>query len=59
MTINRQWLLKARPHGMVGPANFEYRETPVPTISDQQILVKNRYLSFDPTQRNCMVDKPG
>jgi NADPH-dependent curcumin reductase CurA len=59
MTINRQWLLTARPHGMVGPANFEYRETPVPTISDGQILVRNRYLSFDPTQRNWMVDKPG
>lgn len=59
MRMNRQWLLKARPHGMVGPANFEYRETPIPTISDQQILVKNRYLSFDPTQRNWMVDKPG
>ena len=28
MTINRQWLLAARPHGMVGPDNFSYREAP-------------------------------
>ena len=59
VTINRQWLLKARPHGMVGEANFEYRETSIPTVGDGEILVKNRYLSFDPTQRNWMVDKPG
>ena len=59
MTINRQWLLAARPDGMIGPQNFEYAETPIPSISSGQILVKNLYLSFDPTQRNWMVDRPG
>jgi len=59
MTINRQWLLAARPHGMVGPQNFEYAETAIPTVESGQILVKNLYLSFDPTQRNWMVDRPG
>ncbi len=59
MTINRQWLLAARPDGMSGPQNFEYAETPIPSISSGQILVKNLYLSFDPTQRNWMVDRPG
>jgi NADPH-dependent curcumin reductase CurA len=59
MTVNRQWLLAARPDGMIGPQNFEYVETPMPTISSGQILVKNLYLSFDPTQRNWMVDRPG
>ncbi len=59
MTINRQWLLAARPDGMIGPQNFEYVETPIPTTSSGQILVKNLYLSFDPTQRNWMVDRPG
>ena len=34
MTLNRQWLLKARPHGMIGPNNFEYTETPIPQIGD-------------------------
>ena len=59
MTINRQWLLAARPDGMIGPQNFEYAETPILSISSGQILVKNLYLSFDPTQRNWMVDRPG
>ncbi len=59
MTVNRQWLLAARPDGMIGPHNFEYTETPVPEITSGQILVKNLYLSFDPTQRNWMVDRPG
>ena len=59
MTINRQWLLAARPDGMIGPQNFEYAETLIPSISSGQILVKNLYLSFDPTQRNWMVDRPG
>jgi len=59
MTLNRQWLLKARPHGMIGPDNFEFTETPIPQIGDGEILVQNQYLSFDPTQRNWMVDRPG
>lgn len=59
MTINRQWLLAARPDGMIGPQNFRYVETPIPTIGSGEILVKNLYFSFDPTQRNWMVDRPG
>ena len=59
MTMNRQWILKARPHGMIGPQNFEYVETTIPSVSDGQILVNNKYFSFDPTQRNWMVDRPG
>ena len=58
MTINRQWLLAARPHGMVGPQNFSYHEAQVPTITDGQLLVKNRVFSFDPTQRGWMMDAP-
>ena len=46
MTINRQWILKARPHGMIGPKNFKYVETAVPKVSEGQILVKNQYFSF-------------
>ena len=59
MTINRQWLLVARPAGMIGPQNFEYAESPIPTLSAGEVLVKNLFLSFDPTQRNWMVDRPG
>ncbi len=58
MNVNRQWVLKARPRGMVGPHNFEYRETPIPKIGENEVLVRNLYLSFDPTQRGWMEDRP-
>jgi NADPH-dependent curcumin reductase CurA len=44
---------------MIGPQNFGYVETAIPEISNGEVLVKNLYLSFDPTQRNWMVDRPG
>lgn len=57
MMTNRQWLLAKRPHGLVGPDNFEYVENPVPEPGDGEVLVRNLYLSFDPTQRGWMVDR--
>lgn len=55
--MNRQWLLRKRPHGMVGEENFEYVETPIPEPGEGQVLVRNKYLSFDPTQRGWMEDR--
>ena len=57
MTTNRQWLLAERPSGMVGPHNFKYAETPIPEPKSDEVLVKNLFLSFDPAQRNWMVDR--
>ena len=57
MTTNRQWLLAKRPHGLVGPDNFEYVEGPVPEPGDGEVLVRNLYFSFDPTQRGWMEDR--
>ena len=31
MTTNRQWLLRERPTGLVGPDHFEQVETDLPT----------------------------
>ena len=56
--VNRQWVLAKRPHGKVGKANFEYREGRIPKPRDGQVLIKNLYLSFDPTQRGWMEDRP-
>ncbi|MBX3415081.1 MAG: NADP-dependent oxidoreductase [Pirellulales bacterium] len=56
--INRQWRLKTRPKGMVSEANFEYREEPIPTPRNGQILVRNLYLSFDPAMRAWLWDRP-
>ncbi len=58
MNTNRQWLLAKRPHGMVGEENFEYVENPIPEPGDGEVLVRNLYLSFDPTQRGWMEDRP-
>src|SRR5919198_1554903 len=52
--VNRQWLLKERPTGMVEPSNFELREADVPEPADGQFLVQNLYLSLDPAMRTWM-----
>lgn len=58
--INRQWLLKRRPRGMVSVEDFEYCEAPmpVPDTAAGEILVKNLFLSFDPAMRGWMDDVP-
>lgn len=58
MNTNRQWLLAKRPHGMVSKDNFEYVETPIPQPGPGEVLVRNLYFSFDPTQRGWMEDLP-
>jgi hypothetical protein len=52
--INRKWVLGSRPDGMPGRENFEWREDPVPEITEGQFLVRNLYLSCDPAQRAWM-----
>ncbi len=47
---NRQWLLAKRPDGTIGPANFRWHESTIPTPTEGQFLVRNLWLSFDPTQ---------
>ncbi len=57
-TINRQWLLRRRPEGMVSVDDFEYREVPVPEpdLAAGEILVRNLYLGFDPAMRGWITD---
>jgi NADPH-dependent curcumin reductase CurA len=49
--INRQWRLAARPIGLIKESDFEWHEEPVPTPRDNEILVRNIYLSLDPANR--------
>ena len=51
---NRQWLIAARPRGLVKESDFRWNETGVPPIKDNQILVRNIVFSFDPTQLGWM-----
>lgn len=57
MNTNRQWLLAKRPHGIVTKDNFDYVESPIPEPGDGEVLVRNLFLSFDPTQRGWMEDR--
>src|ERR1022692_1252528 len=51
---NRQWLLAARPHGMIKESDFRWNETAVPPLKDGEVLIRNLAFSFDPTQRGWM-----
>ncbi|WP_338421863.1 NADP-dependent oxidoreductase [Nostoc flagelliforme] len=54
--INRQFLLAARPVGDIKESDFEYREEPIPSPKDDEVLVRTIYLSLDPTNRIWMSD---
>ncbi|HEY6420107.1 MAG TPA: NADP-dependent oxidoreductase [Candidatus Binataceae bacterium] len=51
---NRQWLLAARPQGLIKETDFSLNETTVAPLADGQVLVRNLAFSFDPTQRGWM-----
>lgn len=54
---NRQWVLRQRPAGAITPDCLELKSGPVPEIADGQLLVRNLYLSLDPTNRIWMSDR--
>ena len=47
---NRRWLIEKRPEGPVGPHNFRWTESGIPSPGEGKMLVRNLWLSFDPTQ---------
>ena len=51
---NRQWLLAARPHGLIRESDFRWNETTIAPLKDGEVLVRNLAFSFDPTQRGWM-----
>ncbi len=55
---NRQWLLKSRPVGMVKESDFELKSAPIPKAGAGQILVRNRWLAFEPAMRGWIDDRP-
>ena len=52
--MNRRWILARRPRGAVGPDDFRRDEAAVPEPADGFLLVRNHFLSIDPTQRGWM-----
>jgi NADPH-dependent curcumin reductase len=51
---NRQWLLAARPQGIIKETDFRWNESTVPSPKDGELLIRNLAFSFDPTQRGWM-----
>jgi NADPH-dependent curcumin reductase len=49
--VNHQWRLVARPVGMLKESDFKWTEEPVPSPGENQVLVRNLYLSLDPANR--------
>jgi NADPH-dependent curcumin reductase len=47
---NRRWLVEKAPDGPVGPQNFRWTESAIPSPGEGLMLVRNLWLSFDPTQ---------
>jgi NADPH-dependent curcumin reductase CurA len=53
---NRVWRLRSRPVGPVKDTDLELCVESIPTIGEGQLLVKNLYISIDPTHRIWMTD---
>jgi len=51
MPLNQMWKLTSRPVGRFKPEDFTWAEEPLPDPQDGQVLVRQVYLSLDPTNR--------
>ena len=57
MPVNRQWILKKRPVGDIAPGDLEFVERPLRDLEQGELLIRNIYLSLDPTNRIWMSDQ--
>jgi NADPH-dependent curcumin reductase CurA len=58
MTLNRRFLLQARPIGMPKPEDFALVQTTLPTPAPGEFIIRNHFASLDPAQRGWMDDIP-
>ncbi|MDH3641604.1 MAG: NADP-dependent oxidoreductase [Gammaproteobacteria bacterium] len=54
--INRQYLLAARPDGLLKETDFAYHESPIPEPGDGQVLVRILMVAVEPALRGTMVE---
>jgi NADPH-dependent curcumin reductase CurA len=54
---SREIRLKSRPEGMPTADNFELATAELPAPSQDELLVKNLYMSVDPYMRGRMIDR--
>lgn len=55
--VNRQFLLAARPKGMVRESDLKYSEAEVPVVRAGEVLIRTRYISLDPSMRGQMENR--
>jgi NADPH-dependent curcumin reductase CurA len=56
---NRQWILKRRPSGEIRDGDLVFETHPVPKAGEGQVVVRNEWLSLDPTNRIWMSEMDG
>ena len=54
---NRQVWLRARPNGIPMAEDFAIRAAAIPALGEDQILVRNSFVSVDPAMRGWIADK--
>ena len=52
--INKQWILKSFPRGDIADTDLVLEESNLREIGEQEILIRNIYLSLDPANRGWM-----
>ena len=58
-TVNRQWTVAERPVHGLDLSHFGYREVPVKTPKDGEILLRSHYLNLAPVMRMYMMEGGG
>jgi NADPH-dependent curcumin reductase CurA len=56
-TMSKRWILKRRPEGEIRQGDLEFVEAPLPEPADGEVVIRNIYLSLDPTNRIWMSDQ--
>lgn len=54
---NRRWVLRKRPQADITSEHLELVTQPVPELATDQVLIRNIYLSLDPTHRLWMSER--
>ncbi len=57
--INRQIVLRRRPHGLVGPDDTELVSAPAPRPVEGEALLRTTYVGLDAAVRTWLNDQPG
>ena len=55
--MSREIRLASRPQGIPTAANFTRAQTELKSLPDQQVLVRNLFMSVDPYMRGRMNDR--